>query len=143
MGLRCTANLIVCPRYWCASAIAVLPYPKAKAKSRARPKPGPSLVFLASPSSQAHSPMRPKKSVTPDNFHDCSLLDRTTLARHDTLCTFMEEQYKGTLSESQQKRITAHIRGNQFAQYWMERRESLLNSSTGRLVTTRLIKPRR
>ena len=28
---------------------------------------------------------------------------------------------KGTLSESQQKRITAHIRGNQFAESWMER----------------------
>ena len=33
MGLRCTANLIVCLRYWCASAIAdyLIPRPKRKA----------------------------------------------------------------------------------------------------------------
>jgi hypothetical protein len=28
-------------------------------------------------------------------FHDCTLLDRTTLATHDTPCAFMEERYKG------------------------------------------------
>ena len=49
---------------------------------------------------------------------------------------------KGTLSESQQKRIKAYIRGNQFAEYWMERRESF-NGSTGRLVTPRLNKLRK
>ena len=64
-------------------------------------------------------------NFAPDNFHDCSLLDRTSLANHDMHLKrgkrkdvlFMEEQYKGhTLSESQQKRIKAHIRGNQFAE---------------------------
>ena len=77
------------------------------------------------------------------SFIDCSFLDRTTLARHDTHVHSWKNNTKGTLSESQQKRKQAHIHGNQFAEYWMERRESLLNSSTGRLVTTRLIKPRR
>lgn len=41
--------------------------------------------------------------VAPDNFHDCSLLDRTSLANHDMHLKrgkrkdvlFMEEQYKG------------------------------------------------
>jgi hypothetical protein len=40
-------------------------------------------------------------------------------------------------------RITVHFRGNQFAVSWMERRESLLNRSTGSLVTTRPIELRR
>jgi hypothetical protein len=33
---------------------------------------------------------------------------------------FMEELYKGTLSKSPSKRITA-LYGNQFAKYWMEK----------------------
>jgi hypothetical protein len=54
----------------------------------------------------------------------------------------MEELYKGTLSKSPSKRITA-LYGNQFVKYWMESHESLLSSSTGRLVTTRRFKPRK
>jgi hypothetical protein len=79
------------------------------------------------------------------------------MANHDTHLkrekakVSMEKQYKEhvirvtteTLSESQQKRITAHSRGNQFAEYWMGHGKSLLNRSTDRLVTTLPIKPRR
>ena len=68
-------------------------------------------------------------------FHDCTLLDRTSVSNHDMYFKW-KNTTKGTLSESQQKRITAHIRGNQFAESWMEQRESF-NGSTGRLVTGR------
>ena len=51
------------------------------------------------------------------SFIDCPLLDRTTLARRDSLYALWKNNTKGTLSESQQKRITAHFRGNQFAEY--------------------------
>jgi len=63
-------------------------------------------------------------NFAPDNFHHCSLLDRTSLANHDMYLKrengkhgfLWKNDTKGTLSESQQKRIKAHIRGNQFAE---------------------------
>jgi hypothetical protein len=119
----------------------------------------------SAPTSASHSPEMPPKNssstlkrrmratnMTPFNyFHDCSLLDRTSLPNHDMslkrekirIFFKWKNNTKGTLSESQQKKIIALFRGNQFAESWMEHRESLLNSSTGRLVTTRLSKPRR
>jgi hypothetical protein len=78
---------------------------------------------------------------------NCSLLDRTSVPNHDRFETregedecLWKNNTKGTFSESQQKSITAHIRENQFAEYWMGHRESLLNRSTGRFVMSRLLK---
>ena len=48
------------------------------------------------------------------SFIGCTLIDRTTLAKHDTLHALWKNNTKATLSGSQQKRITAHSRGNQF-----------------------------
>jgi hypothetical protein len=62
-------------------------------------------------------------------------------ADHDMLLQW-KNSTKGTLSKSQQKRTTAHTRGSQFAEYSLHH-VSLLNNSTGRLVITRLNKPRR
>ena len=74
-------------------------------------------------------------------FHDCIFLHRHSVSNHDMPLKW-KNAIKGTLSESQQQRMAAHIRGNQFAEYWMEKRERF-NGSTGRLVTARLNKPRR
>ena len=44
----------------------------------------------------------------------------------------MEEQYKGHVIRVTTEKDGRPFPWNQFAEYWMERRESLLNRSTGR-----------
>ena len=55
----------------------------------------------------------------------------------------MEKEYKGHIIRVTIEEEKAHIHGNQFAESWMERGESLLNSSTGHLVITRRQKRKR
>ena len=53
---------------------------------------------------------------------------------------FMEEQYKGHVIRVTTEKDNIAFPCKPICRILMERRESLLNSSTGRLVTTRLIK---
>jgi len=84
-------------------------------------------------------PVRPKVSLY--LFSSLFTIGQNLSADHDMLVKW-KNTTKGKLSESQQKRTTAHIRGGQSAEYWVEASESLLNNFTGRLVTRRLNKPK-